>query len=145
MRHIMFLIFIALMSSVIWSAEQGNAQEKAKAEQWYKAELALIDVTLTDENGDQTFLYLNSRGDATIRRNAQEKRGTIKVQKDKAAAAFVLYIYGLPSEKMPETKISAHIQRRIGKDTEHFIRYFATADDAKALRAHIEAVAQGIK
>lgn len=140
MRNII-LALLSLVSSTIWSADPGIA----KAEQWYKAQLAVIDVTLIDEKGDQTYVYLNSRGDATHRLNAQEKKGTIKIQKDKAAAAFVAFIYGLPSEKMPESKISAHIQRRIGDDSDRFIRYFATAEDTKTLRAHIDALVKNIK
>lgn len=134
-----FLLLLLLLTSVVWSAD-----EQAKAEQWYKANLALIDVTLSDADG-QTYAYLNSKGDVTIRVNGQEKRGTIKLAKDKTAAAFVLYIWSLPSEKMAQTNISAHIQRRIGDEREHLIRYFATPDEAKVLRGHLDALAKSLR
>ena len=140
MRNLLVLLILVFTSSVAWSAEPAR-----KAEQWYKADLALIDVTLTDDQGDQTFFYLNSRGHATFRLNGQEKKGAITLAKDKAAAAFVQHIYSLPAEKMPQTKISAHIQRRIGNDTEHLIRYYASADETKVLRAHIEALSKVIR
>jgi hypothetical protein len=141
MRYAVQLLLVIITSTVLWAAEPGVE----KAEQWYKAELALIDVTLTTEQGEQTYLYLNSRGDATVRVNGQERKGKLQLKKDKVVAAFVAYIYSLPSDKMTETKTSAHIQRRIGKDSEHFIRYFASADEAKALRTHLDAVAKNVK
>ena len=142
MRTFLFLFFLMSVVHMAQAAEQAGA---GKAEQWYKADFALIDVTLTDEQGGQTYVYLNSRGDATVRLNGQEKRGTIKLAKDKAVATFVMYIYSLSTDKMPETKISAHIQRRIGKETEQFIRYFASADEAKELRTHLDAVTKSVR
>ena len=134
------LLLLLLCISSVWSADG-----QAKAEQWYKADLALIDVTLSDDQGGQTYVYINSKGDVTIRVDGKEKRGTLKLAKDKTAAAFVLYIWNLPSEKMAVTKISAHIQRRIGNDTEHLIRSFASADETMELRGHLDALVKSLR
>lgn len=139
MRHLLILLLLMVVTSAQY------AEPQAKAEQWYKADLAVIDVTLTDEQGNQTYLYVNSRGDTTWRQNGEEKKGTLKLAKDKAVAAFIVHIFSLPMEPMPATKISAHIQRRIGNDIERLIRYYPTAEDTKVLRGHIEAVAKGLR
>ncbi len=128
---------LVLSTSWTWSAETTG--------QWLNADLALIDVTVTTEKGGQTFFYINSHGDATIRLGDKERKGTIKVTRDKSVIPFVDCIYQLPTEKTAETKSSAHIQRRIGDKIERFIIYFKSADEAKTLLTHIDALAKSIK
>jgi hypothetical protein len=138
MNHFLRLTCLfVLITAWTWSAETTG--------QWLKAELAVIDVTVTTDKGEQTYFYLNSRGDATVRLGDKEKKGAIKIAKDKSVIPFVDYIYQLPNEKASETKNSAHIQRRIGDQIERFIVYYKSAEDAKTLLTHIDAVAKNIK
>jgi hypothetical protein len=138
MNHLLRLACLfAIITSWAWSAETTG--------QWLKAELALIDLTISTDQGEQTHFYLNSRGDATIRLGDKEKRGTIKIAKDKAVIPFIDYIYQLPNEKAAETRNSAHIQRRIGDQTEHLIIYYQSAEDAKVLLKYIDALVKNLK